>query len=84
MHKIIVITKAQKSSANAFCNLIGAEGETFTNGLYTNGVLTHYWAGWLVTDNQWELLKERNYQFFDSPDEALSVTKLEQSQETVE
>lgn len=84
MHKTIIITKFQKSSANTFCNSIGAEGETFTAPLYKNGVITHYWAGWLLTEEQWDMIKERNYQFFDSSAEALQSTGLQLPTQEIE
>ena len=50
MRKVRVIPKADRDSANTFCNSIGAEGETFTVKLYTGGTHTHFICNWLVSD----------------------------------
>jgi uncharacterized protein CbrC (UPF0167 family) len=47
-----VIPKAERDSANTFCNSIGAEGETFSVPLYTGTTHTHYICNWLVSDAQ--------------------------------
>lgn len=84
MHKTIIITKSQKSSANTFFNSIGFEGETFTIPLYKGSSITHYWAGLLMSDAQWDMIKERNYQFFDSSAEALQSTGLQLPTQEIE
>ena len=77
IHKYIVIPKNKKDEANAFCNSIGAEGETFTTPLYKNGEHTHYWTGWLMTDEQYKEVAVRYTSNFDDYLTALQVTGLE-------
>jgi hypothetical protein len=76
LHKIIVIAQAQQAAANTFCNSIGAEGETFTVPLYTNGEHTHYWCGWMLSDAQ-ELAIDAEFNFvFDTAQAALEALNL--------
>lgn len=81
LHKTLVIAKEYQSDANLFCNGVGAEGDTFTAQLYTNGVHTHFWAGWLMTEPQFEAVsKNDNIQIFNSPEEALQTLGLKRSE----
>ena len=54
IHKIIVIEKKDQSAANAFLNSLGTESEPFIQALFKNKIHTHYWSGWLMTDQQYE------------------------------
>lgn len=76
MHKILVISAVDRDSANAFCNSIGAEGETFTVELYdAKDVLAGYWCGWVMTDEQYEAVFDNQmFRIYDSASEALDKT----------
>lgn len=77
LHNLILVIDAEnRDSANEFCNSIGAEGETFSVGLYDqNEVLSGYWCGWNVTIEQEEAIASNQmFQIFDTPQEALDAT----------
>lgn len=76
MHKVIVINAVDLVSANEFCNSIGAQGETFSVGLYNSEeLLVGYWCGWNVSDEQLAALEaDAMFQIFDTAQEALSTT----------
>lgn len=73
---ILVIDANNLQTANEFCNLIGAVGDTFTVGLYDNkNELKAYWAGWNMTAVQEEAISENLiFTIFDSPAEAIEAT----------
>jgi len=75
---ILVIDADNLQSANEFCNLIGAIGNTFSVGLYnTKNELKAYWAGWNMTSVQEEAISENLiFTIFDSPAEAIQATGL--------
>lgn len=76
MHKILVIQTDDRDSANAFCNSIGAEGETFTVELFdAKDDLAGYWCGWNVTDEQLQAIEANTmFKVFDTTSEALTET----------
>ena len=76
MRKVIVIPKAERDSANTFCNSIGAEGETFTVKLYKSGKHTHYICNWLVSENQAAEIDEYFTNVYSNTDEALATLGL--------
>ncbi len=76
MRKVIVIPKAERDSANTFCNSIGAEGETFSVKLYKSGKHTHYICNWLVTENQAAEIDEYFTNVYSDTDEALATLGL--------
>lgn len=73
---IIVINVSDRDAANAFCNTIGADGESFTVQLFNqNDVLTGYWCGWNMTDEQFIAVESNDmFQLFNTPSEALEAT----------
>jgi hypothetical protein len=73
---VIVIPKAERDSANTFCNSIGAEGETFSVKLYKSGKHTHYICNWLVTENQAAEIDEYFTNVYSDTDEALATLGL--------
>jgi hypothetical protein len=75
LRKVIVIPKAERDSANTFCNSIGAEGETFSVKLYKTRH-THYICNWLVTENQASEIDEYFTHVFASTEEALETMGL--------
>jgi hypothetical protein len=75
IHKYLVIDKSLQFLINQFCNEIGAIGETFTTCLYTEDVHTHYWSGWLMTEDQYNaVILNPDILVFNSYQEALSLT----------
>ena len=76
MRKVIVIPKAERDSANTFCNSIGAEGETFSVKLYKSGKHTHYICNWLVTEAQASEIDEYFQYVYSDTDEALATLGL--------
>lgn len=76
MHKILVINAIDRDSANEFCNLIGAEGETFTISLFnSDDQLSGYWCGWNLNIEQLKAINANLiFKVFNTPSEALSVT----------
>lgn len=73
-HKIIVIHATDRDSANEFCNSIGAQGETFTVGLYDDlEQLAGYWCGWNMTDEQLAEVEAYFEWVFDTQAEALAA-----------
>jgi hypothetical protein len=76
LRKVIVIPKAERDSANTFCNSIGAEGETFSVKLYKSGKHTHYICNWLVTENQAAEIDEYFTNVYSDTDEALATLGL--------
>jgi len=76
LRKVIVIPKAERDSANTFCNSIGAEGETFTVKLYTGTVHTHYICNWLVTEEQGREIDAYFALVFEDADTALGSLGL--------
>lgn len=71
-----MIPKAERDTANIFCNSIGAEGETFTVPLYTGTAHTHYICNWLVTETQGREIDAYFALVFDDADTALSSLGL--------
>jgi hypothetical protein len=76
LRKVIVIPKAERDSANTFCNSIGAEGETFSVKLYKSGKHTHYICNWLVTEAQASEIDEYFQYVYSDTDEALATLGL--------
>ena len=76
MRKVIVIPKAERDTANTFCNSIGAEGETFSVPLYTGGTHTHYICNWLVSDAEAAEIDSYFALVFDDAETALITTGL--------
>ena len=76
MRKVIVIPKAERDTANTFCNSIGAEGETFTVPLYTGATHTHYICNWLVTEEQSEQIDDYFTMIFDDAEFAINTLGL--------
>ena len=70
-----MIPKAERDTANTFCNSIGAEGETFTVKLFKTRH-THYICNWLVTENQAAEIDEYFDHVFATTDEALETMGL--------
>jgi hypothetical protein len=76
LHKVLVIHKADLDDANAFCNSIGAVGDSFTVELFdSEDELAGYWCGWNMTEDQL-LAVESNpiFQIFDTTKEAMDAT----------
>lgn len=68
----IVIEKSERDKSNDFCNLIGAEGDTFNVALFdSSNEIAGFWCGWLVDNLQFEKIKIFFKNIFDSPGEAL-------------
>jgi hypothetical protein len=76
LRKVIVIPKAELSTANTFCNSIGAEGETFSVKLYKASKHTHYICNWLVSENQAAEIDEYFTNVYSDTDEALETMGL--------
>ncbi len=76
MRKVIVIPKAERDSANTFCNSIGAEGETFTVKLYTGTTHTHYICNWLVSDAEAAEIDKYFTLVFDDAEFAINTLGL--------
>ncbi len=76
MRKVIVIPKAELSTANTFCNSIGAEGETFTVKLYTGTTHTHFICNWLVSDAEAAEIDKYFSLVFDDAETALNTLGL--------
>jgi hypothetical protein len=76
LRKVIVIPKAERDTANTFCNSTGAEGETFTVKLYKSGKHTHYICNWLVTESQASEIDEYFTNVYSDTDEALATLGL--------
>ena len=76
MRKVIVIPKAERDSANTFCNSIGAEGETFSVKLYKGTKHTNYICNWLVTEAQASEIDEYFQYVYSDTDEALATLGL--------
>ena len=76
MRKVIVIPKAERDSANTFCNSIGAEGETFSVPLFTAKTHTHYICNWLVIPEQAEQIDSYFALVFDDADTAITTLGL--------
>lgn len=84
MHKIIVIHNAELEAANAFCNSIGAIGETFTIPLYDDlNSLAGYWCGWNMSNEQLKAVEAHFTWVFDTADEALSACAWHVQQEVI-
>ncbi len=84
MRKVIVIPKAELSTANTFCNSIGAEGETFTVKLYKSTRHTHYICNWLVTEAQASEIDEYFQYVYSDTDEALTALNLKFAQPDID
>lgn len=76
MRKIIVIPKAERDTANTFCNSIGAEGETFTVQLFTAGTHTHYICNWLVSEAEAREIDGYFTMVFDDAEFAINTLGL--------
>jgi hypothetical protein len=76
LRKVIVIPKAERDTANTFCNSIGAEGETFSVKLYKSTRHTHYICNWLVTEAQAAEIDEYFQYVYSDTDEALATLGL--------
>lgn len=80
-HKIIIIDKNSAQDANAFCNEIGADGESFTVKLFNgNNTHTHLMCGWLMNDEQYASVQEYFEHIFDDVDDALLSLGLKREQ----
>jgi hypothetical protein len=84
LRKVIVIPKAERDSANTFCNSIGAEGETFTVKLYKSGKHTHYICNWLVSESQASEIDEYFTNVYSDTDEALTALNLKFAQPDID
>lgn len=83
--KIIVIHASDRDTANAFCNSIGAEGDTFSVPLFDDlEQIAGYWTGWNVDDEQLSAITNYFTWVFDTKDEALSACGWHVAQNPVE
>jgi hypothetical protein len=76
LRKVIVIPKAERDTANTFCNSIGAEGETFSVPLYKGRTHTHYICNWLVSDAQATQIDGYFSMIFDDAEFAINTLRL--------
>jgi hypothetical protein len=76
LHKVLVIQEKDLDEANAFCNTIGAVGDTFSVALYdADDVLAGYWCGWNMSEDQLKAVESNNmFAIYDTAAQALEAT----------